>query len=131
MSIDTTNRNTFAKTVSQVNADFINRPQTSQAKPRGAIMAQMFKTDKELHSENMPIKDGKLNINFIQNLMKDVITKENVKKPFIRILYCLLKENREVLKVENKRKEKSKHFTEITLSKLSQNAPSIMQIDKI
>lgn len=56
LSIDTTNRNTFAKTVSQVNADFINRPQTSQAKPRGAIMAQMFKTDKELHSENMPIK---------------------------------------------------------------------------
>jgi hypothetical protein len=25
-------------------------------KPRGAIMAQMFKTDKDLHSENMPIK---------------------------------------------------------------------------
>ena len=56
LSIDTTNRNTFAKTVSQVNADFINRPVSSQAKPRGAIMAQMFKTDKELHSENMPIK---------------------------------------------------------------------------
>ena len=56
LSIDTTNRNTFAKTVSQVNADFINRPQTSQAKPRGAIMAQMFQKDKELHSENMPIK---------------------------------------------------------------------------
>jgi hypothetical protein len=57
LSIDTTNRNTFAKTVSQVNADFINRrPETSQAKPRGAIMAQMFQKDKELHSENMPIK---------------------------------------------------------------------------
>ena len=56
LSIDTTNRNTFAKTVSQVNAVFINRPVSSQAKPRGAIMAQMFKTDKELHSENMPIK---------------------------------------------------------------------------
>jgi hypothetical protein len=56
LSIDTTNRNTFAKTVSQVNADFINRPQTSEAKPRGAIMAQMFQKDKELHSENMPIK---------------------------------------------------------------------------
>ena len=56
LSIDTTNRNTFAKTVSQLNADFINRPVSSQAKPRGAIMAQMFKTDKELHSENMPIK---------------------------------------------------------------------------
>ena len=56
MSIDTKNRSTFAKTVSQVNADFINRPQTSQAKPRGAIMAQMFQKDKELHSENMPIK---------------------------------------------------------------------------
>jgi hypothetical protein len=56
LSIDTTNRNTFAKTVSQVNADFINRPVSSQAKPRGAIMAQMFKTDKDLHSENMPIK---------------------------------------------------------------------------
>ena len=56
LSIDTKNRSTFAKTVSQVNADFINRPQTSQAKPRGAIMAQMFQKDKELHSENMPIK---------------------------------------------------------------------------
>jgi hypothetical protein len=60
LSIDTRNRSTFAKTVSQVNADFINRPvsrsETSQAKPRGAIMAQMFKTDKDLHSENMPIK---------------------------------------------------------------------------
>jgi hypothetical protein len=56
LSIDTRNRSTFAKTVSQVNADFINRPVSSQAKPRGAIMAQMFKTDKDLHSENMPIK---------------------------------------------------------------------------
>ena len=56
LSIDTKNRSTFTKTVSQVNADFINRPQTSQAKPRGAIMAQMFQKDKELHSENMPIK---------------------------------------------------------------------------
>ena len=56
LSIDTTNRSTFAKTVSQVNADFIKRPKTSQTKPRGLIMAEMFKTDKELHSENMPIK---------------------------------------------------------------------------
>jgi hypothetical protein len=43
----------------------------------------------------------------------------------------VLKEKKEDLKVENTRKEKSKHFTEITLSKLSQNAPSIMQMDKI
>ena len=56
LSIDTTNRKTFAKTVSQVNADFLTKPETSQAKPRGAIMAQMFKTDKERHSEHMPIK---------------------------------------------------------------------------
>ena len=60
LSIDTTNRSTFAKTVSQVNADFItrpvSRPETGQAKPRGAIMAEMFKKDKDHHSENMPIK---------------------------------------------------------------------------
>ena len=56
LSIDTTNRSTFAKTVSQVNADFITRPETGQAKPRGAIMAEMFKKDKDHHSENMPIK---------------------------------------------------------------------------
>jgi hypothetical protein len=60
LSIDTTNRKTFAKTVSQVNTDFITRPvsrsETSQAKPRGVIMAEMFKTDKDRHSENMPIK---------------------------------------------------------------------------
>jgi hypothetical protein len=56
LSIDTRNRNTFAKTVSQVNADFINKPETGQSKPRGAIMAQMFKKDKEVHSEHMPIK---------------------------------------------------------------------------
>lgn len=43
----------------------------------------------------------------------------------------VLKEEREVLKVQNKNKEKSKHFTEITLSQLSQNAPSVMQMDKI
>lgn len=43
----------------------------------------------------------------------------------------VLKEKREVLIVENTRKEESKHFTEITLSKLSPNAPSIMQMDKI
>lgn len=49
-----------------------------------------------LYTENMPIKDGKLDINFIQNLIKDVITKPEVKTSFIRILYCLLKENREV-----------------------------------
>lgn len=43
----------------------------------------------------------------------------------------VLKEEREVLKVQNKNKEKIKHFTEITLSQLSQNAPSVMQMDKI
>jgi hypothetical protein len=43
----------------------------------------------------------------------------------------VLKEEKEVLKVQNKNKEKSKHFTEITLSQLSPNAPSVMQMDKI
>jgi hypothetical protein len=43
----------------------------------------------------------------------------------------VLKEEREVLKVQNTNKDKSKHFTEITLSQLSQNAPSVMQMDKI
>lgn len=46
-------------------------------------------------------------------------------------LQKVLKEEKEVLKVQNTNKEKSKHFTEITLSKLSQNAPSVMQMDKI
>ena len=59
-SIDTTDRSTLAKAASQVNADFITRPvskpETSQMKPSGVIMAEMFKTDKDLHSENMPIK---------------------------------------------------------------------------
>jgi hypothetical protein len=43
----------------------------------------------------------------------------------------VLKENEEVLKVKNTSKDKKKHFTEIILSNLSQNAPSIMQMDKI
>lgn len=43
----------------------------------------------------------------------------------------VLKEEREVLKVQNTNKSNSKHFTEITLSQLSQNAPSVMQMDKI
>lgn len=46
-------------------------------------------------------------------------------------LQKVLKEEQEVLKVQNNNKEKSKHFTEIILSQLSQNAPSIMQMDKI
>jgi hypothetical protein len=46
-------------------------------------------------------------------------------------LQKVLKEEKEVLKVKNTDKEKSKHFTEITLSQLSQNAPSVMQMDKI
>jgi hypothetical protein len=43
----------------------------------------------------------------------------------------VLKEENEVLNVINTEKSKSTHFTEITLSDLSQNAPSIMQMDKI
>lgn len=46
-------------------------------------------------------------------------------------LQKVLKEEKEVLKVQNTNKENSKHFTEITLSQLSQNAPSVMQMDKI
>jgi hypothetical protein len=46
-------------------------------------------------------------------------------------LQKVLKEEKEVLKVQNTNKESSKHFTEITLSQLSQNAPSVMQMDKI
>ncbi|MBK7988361.1 MAG: hypothetical protein IPK11_16040 [Ignavibacteria bacterium] len=42
----------------------------------------------------------------------------------------VLKKKRSTQSQKHK-KEKSKHFTEITLSKLSQNAPSIMQMDKI
>lgn len=43
----------------------------------------------------------------------------------------VLKEEKEVLNVKNTAKSKSKHFTEITLSKLSKNAPSAFQMDKI
>ena len=60
--IDTTNRNTFVKTVSKANANFINEQvpvsgsETSQTNPRGAIMAKMFQKDKDVFSHNMPIK---------------------------------------------------------------------------
>ena len=60
--IDTTNRTTFAKTVSRANADFINEPmpalgsETSQTYPRGAIMAKMFQKDKDDFTENTPVK---------------------------------------------------------------------------
>ena len=43
----------------------------------------------------------------------------------------VLKEEKEVLKVKNTNKTKSKHFTEITLSQLSHNAPTAYQMDKI
>lgn len=43
----------------------------------------------------------------------------------------VLKEKKEVLTVKNTKKEKSNHFTLITLRQLSKNAPSIMQMDKI
>ena len=43
----------------------------------------------------------------------------------------VLKEKKEVLKVKNSEKLKSKHFTEITLSQLSKNAPTAYQMDKI
>lgn len=43
----------------------------------------------------------------------------------------VLKKDKEVLKVKNIDKEKSIHFTEITLSKLSKNAPTAYQMDKI
>ncbi len=46
-------------------------------------------------------------------------------------LLKVLKEEKEVLRVQNTEKEKLLHFTEITLSHLSQNAPSVMQMDKI
>lgn len=56
--IDTTNRNTFVKSVSKANANFINEsvPEADQMKPRGAIMAKMFQKDQEVFSQNMPIK---------------------------------------------------------------------------
>ena len=43
----------------------------------------------------------------------------------------VLKEDKEVLKVKNTDKAKSVHFTEITLSQLSKNAPTAYQMDKI
>ena len=43
----------------------------------------------------------------------------------------VLKEEKEVLKVKNTEKAKLVHFTEITLSKLSKNAPTAYQMDKI
>lgn len=43
----------------------------------------------------------------------------------------VLEEEKEELKVTNKKKDKSTHFTEIKLSQLSHNAPSNMQMDKI
>lgn len=43
----------------------------------------------------------------------------------------VLNEDKEVLIVKNTEKSKSKHFTEITLSKLSKNAPTAYQMDKI
>lgn len=43
----------------------------------------------------------------------------------------VLKEEREVLNVKSTNKEKSIHFTELTLSQLSKNAPSAYQMDKI
>ena len=46
-------------------------------------------------------------------------------------LIKVLDEKRELLEVENIRKETSIHFTEIILNKLSKNAPSNYQIDKI
>lgn len=46
-------------------------------------------------------------------------------------LQKVIKEEREVLKVKNIDKSKSIHFTEITLSQLSKNAPTAYQMDKI
>jgi len=43
----------------------------------------------------------------------------------------VLHEKKEVLKVESTNKDEAIHFTEIILSNLSKNAPSIMQLDKI
>lgn len=43
----------------------------------------------------------------------------------------VLKEEKEVLNVKNTYKPKTTHFTELTLSQLSKNAPSAYQMDKI
>lgn len=43
----------------------------------------------------------------------------------------VLSEEREILKVKNTDKSKSTHFTELVLHKLSKNAPSSYQMDKI
>lgn len=43
----------------------------------------------------------------------------------------VLKEEREDLIVKNSKKPRTKHFTEITLKRLSRNAPSAHQMDKI
>lgn len=43
----------------------------------------------------------------------------------------VLREKKEVLEVKNGKKSESTHFTEITLTKLSKNAPSAYQMDKI
>ncbi len=43
----------------------------------------------------------------------------------------VLSEEKEVLKVKNTSKTKSTHFTELILHKLSNNSPSVMQMDKI
>lgn len=48
-----------------------------------------------LYPENIAIKDSKINVEFIQNLSIELITNPNLKKSIIKIIYCLLKENKE------------------------------------
>ena len=43
----------------------------------------------------------------------------------------VLEDEKEVLKVKNKNKPKTTHFTELVLHQLSKNSPSVMQMDKI
>lgn len=83
-----------------------------------------------LHEFGMGMKTASI---WLANLwtVRSAAIEEDVERFVEFNLDKVLSEDREILKVKNTIKRKSNHFTEVVLHKLSKNAPSSYQMDKI
>lgn len=83
-----------------------------------------------LHEFGMGMKTASIWLADVWSVRTGAIN-ENDERYVLFDLKKVLKEEEEILKVKSTAKPISKHFTEITLTKLSKNAPTAFQMDKI
>jgi len=83
-----------------------------------------------LHEFGMGMKTASVWLADVWSVKTAALDEEDIREVEFD-LKKVIEQKKEILLVKNSSKERQTHFTEITLTHLSKNAPSIMQMDKI